>query len=491
MIAGMNADAGATNSLQEWIESLELEELRELLAGAASRSNEVYDWLDGMRVTGSQDPRDLLGLVNRALNPTYRFYDYRQANDYAAECDATVQLLVAASETAAPGLLPIIERAITLLTRAILKADDSSGMVGDLVHEMLAAHARAVRNSQPPLSAREQKRVVKWIVKYRYGGQQDFFDPDIVAYAPGLSEASIEQYREAIEAQDLGDYGKYPLTRLAVLSRDRNAIVAARGEPHNAMLAARLVDDLVEAGLHEDALHYARLGIEMDERGWSGKLIDFLVEDTLQRGQSSSEALTEAVRLRRDWFARFVGSGTFEALRATAEHAGVWADERAAAERLLEAHSAADFARYLLQSRPEEAWDYALAKVPLRVSEAPIEVPSGVPTWQQSTLTTMLRDRRRGTLDVQLWRELCKQREMVRPSDTLPVYRALIDEVLVVTAKQNYREAAGLLKHLRQVAAAVSDEASAEFERFLELTVERNKRRPNCIAAFKRAGLIR
>lgn len=487
----VNAHAAQQDPLFAWIAELEAEEAHELLKSAASRSNEVYDWLDGVRAASSQDPGDLLAIVDRALKPTRRFYDYWQANDYAAECAGTVQLLTATAEQATPGLLPVIERAITLLTRAILKADDSSGMLGDLVREALDAHAAAVRTSNPALSPAEQKRLVKWIVKYRYGGTQDFFDPDIVAYAPGLSEASIEHYRQAIEATDLGEYGDYPLTRLAVLSGDRDAIVAAnRGEPHNAMVARRLVDDLLEAGLHDDAVHYARVGIDLDDRGWDPALIDFLVQDALQRGETSDEGRTEAVRLRREWFERFTSAWSFEALRETADRVGLWPEEQSAAEETLAEYSTNEFARYLLKVRPDEAWEYALANVPIRVSDQPVDVPEGVPAWQKASMQAMLRKRNLATFDAHLWSELCKLRERTHPADVLPVYRDLIDETLVVTAKQSYQDAARLLKRLRTVAAEVGGTASAEFAAFLDDTVTRNKRRPNCIAAFKRAGLI-
>ncbi|MBP2436616.1 hypothetical protein [Microbacterium amylolyticum] len=125
------------------------------------------------------------------------------------------------AEQATPALVPVIERAIVLVTRAILRSDDSSGLQGDIVSELLDAHAEAVRSAYPPLTQPEQTRLVKWLISFRYGGTQDFFDPDIVAYAPALSAKSLDRYRRAIEQMDLGPYGRYPLERLAVLARDR------------------------------------------------------------------------------------------------------------------------------------------------------------------------------------------------------------------------------------------------------------------------------
>ncbi|MGA1826773.1 hypothetical protein [Microbacterium sp.] len=306
--------AESSSARASWLQSLDAEDLRGPIEDAAARFPTVGDWLDLHRASSTGDPAELLATVNRTLTPHRRFYDYRQANEYADDGLDTVDLLAGNALQATPALIPVIERAITLATRAILKSDDSSGAQGGLVRTLLDAHATATRTATPPLTQSEQTRLVAWIVKYRYGGTQDFFDPDIVAYAPGLSQKSIEKYRQAIADTDLGRYGSYPLTRLAVLDQDRDAIITANGgEPHNAMVAARIVSDLDEAGLRQDAIAYAHTGIAMDARGWDAKLVTFLVDDALTRGDTR-----QAVTLRRDWFERFPTSRSFTMLRDTA-----------------------------------------------------------------------------------------------------------------------------------------------------------------------------
>ncbi|WP_152545426.1 hypothetical protein [Microbacterium sp. CH12i] len=449
----MAVDA-ASDALDRWLSSLDAESLRALIDDARRGVPDLADWLDTQRAASSDDPAELRAIVDRAFTPHRRFYDYWQANEYAAQTHDVVGLLAQRSLHATPGLIPVIERAITLTTRAILKSDDSSGAQGDVVRTLLDAHAAAVCTTTPALTQPEQTRLVKWIVKYRYDGKQDFFDPDIVAYAPGLSAKSIEQYRQAVAAIDLGEYGKYPLTRLAVLDRDRDAIVAANGgEPGNALVAARLVGDLAEAGLHTDAVAYARIGIAMDGRGWDQKLVTFLVDDAFTRADPE-----DAVALRRDWFHRFPSASAFASLRDTSSLANLWHRERAAAEALLEQRSPDAFITYLLgEDRVDEAWDFAI-------------------------------DGSSPASNASVWLNLAEKRALTHPADTLPIYREIITDTLTVTDKRNYRSAAKILKTMRVVAAAAG--ADFEFDSFLAETVEQNRRRPTCIEAFARAGLI-
>lgn len=446
----------SSSTLAAWVQDLEAEDLQALVEAAAVRFPEVADWLEVQRSALSDDVTGLLAIVNRIMTPHRRFYDYRQANEYADDCYDTANLLADRALHASPELIPVIERAITLTTRAILKSDDSSGDQGELIHSLLQAHATAVCTSTPPLSQSEQTRVVRWMIKYRYSGTQSSFNPDIVAYAPGLSKKSIATYRRAIQATDLGKYGQYPLTRLAVLDRDRDAIVAANGgEPVHEMLAAQIARDLEEAGLHEDAVEYASRAVAMETRGWDRRMVDFLVDDAFARGDSE-----RAVTLRREWFVRFPNSASFVPLRETAERAGVWARQRESAESLLAERDATGYTTHLLnEGRTDEAWQFATERVP--------------------------RDR-----NSTLWLTLCDRRAQTAPSDALPVYRDIVSDTLAVTDQRNYRSAAAILKTMRKVAASAGRDAVAEFDAFLADTIDRNRRRPTCLEAFARAGLM-
>lgn len=483
-------ESGNHSSATGWLLTLDADELRALLIGLMLDSAEVERLVGKAHAAALPNTEVLSDIevhthleslreaVEEELKPHRRFYDYRQANNYAMEAAPLIDVLVAEAEQATLGLLSTIERALTLVTRTILRSDDSSGMQGDLARQLLEAHALAVNSVPQPLPQREQKRLIKWIVKFRYGGQQDFFDPDIVAYASALGEEAIEQYRTAIEALELAPYNRYPVRRLAVLSREEGPIVAAHGgEPQNEGMARMLVEDLREAGLHEAALKYARAGLQLDDRGWNSDLIDFLVADAIERGDAAS-----ALNLRRTRFTDFGTEASFSSLRRTALQLGHWQGEQTRAESLLKERQPVAYAGYLLtDARDDEAWVFAVEHLPIA----------------DHTFS--------------VWDELCKTRERTHPAETLPVYRALIGQRLKTADKQNYRDAASLLKRMRATAGRADSAGRAdttggvrtaehlgdaepafivEFGRFLAETIERNRRRPRCLEAFARAGLM-
>lgn len=403
-----------------------------------------------------RESTELLALVNDVMTPRRRSYDYWQANDYADECSEAVDILARRATGATPDLIRVIERAITLATRTIARSDDSSGAQGDEIVALLDAHATAVCTSVPALTQAEQTRVVKWLLDYRYGGTQDWFDPDIVRYADALSPTSLDRYRRAIAAMDLGPYGSYPLKRLAVLDRDRDAIVAAwGGEPAHAIAATYIARDLEEAGLHEAALEYATKAVALDSRGWDQEMVTFIVDDAFARGDTEA-----AIAARRGWFERFPTHASFTSLRQTVERAGEWEHERIAAESRLADGDAQGFARYLLdEGRTDDAWTFATDRIPLAGKH-------------------------------RLWLELCEHRARSHPADAIPTLRTIVTETLRTADQKNYRDAARILKTMRSVASRAGSSAHDEFRAFLEETVEGNRRRPRCIEAFERAGLI-
>ncbi len=440
------------NDSLDWLRQLSAADLIGLIEDLTLDVDGVAQWLALQRLSDTADPVGLREQVDDTLAPRSSFYRYGRANAYADGGWELVQLLSEVAEEPTVELLLVIERAMTLVTRTVLRADTSSGAMGVLMDSLMETHAKAARGLAGVLTSKDRRRLADWLVKFRYGGKQDFFDPDVIAYAEALGDDGIERYRLALGKYDLGTYGEYPLRRLAVLDRDAEAIVSTHGgEPTSAVQAKWVVEALAEADLHDEARRQAARGLALPGAERTNGLADYLVQDFLAQGE-----IEAAVALRRDQLAKHPSSTTFDDLRRTAEGAGIWEQERPVAEQVIRDRVPWYFVDHLLhQQRNEEAWDYAVAQP---------EAATGSGQWG----------------------ELCKRRSRTHPADTLPIYRQLITATLETTDRRNYHAAAELLQLLKIASDAADDPEG--FAHFLALTLESNRRRPTCMQILHAAG---
>ncbi|MDQ7911309.1 hypothetical protein RB614_43155 [Phytohabitans sp. ZYX-F-186] len=73
-----------------------------------------------------------------------------------------VELLRDAAESTAPtGLLAVVEKAVASAVRVVLRADDSSGIIGDAIRELLKLHTQVVSKARPSAS-----KLVAWMIKF-------------------------------------------------------------------------------------------------------------------------------------------------------------------------------------------------------------------------------------------------------------------------------------------------------------------------------------
>jgi hypothetical protein len=442
--------------ISDWLGMLTREELHDLIEDLALEVPGLEPRLALAMAAETEDLQVLKQQVEEFVKPTRRFYDYGDANAYAAEASDVVEHLVAAAEEPSLELLRLIERALTLVVRAILRSDDSSGLQGDLARTLMEAHARAAHGLADQLPAKERRRLAEWLVTFRYGGTQDVFDPDVVAYAAALGPDGVERYRAKLATVTFSRYDQYAVQRLAVLDRDEAAILAAHGgEPQNALVAQHTVKDLLDADLHDAAVRWARHGLTLSAAERANALVDVLVEDALARG-----AVAEARELRWERLRKYPSSGTFGSLRELAVAHGDWESERSAAEEVLRERRGWEYLGYLLhEGRDDEAWDFARAH----------------PDAANSA---------------RAWPLLCERRRRTHPDETLPIYRDLVAAVLENADRRNYRSAAALLEEMRTASTAAGPDGEAVFARFLAEVWETNRRRPSCLEILRTARLV-
>lgn len=349
-----------------------------------------------------------------------------------------------------------LRRAVERVTDALTKMDDSSGIVGDDLAELMALYARACTSAPPPA-----QRLAAWLAGMQLDGPgwpkvrlRDFAAP--LGHA-GLAECArlVEERRSA------ADPGSWTATwgirdlreQLAELTGDVDSYVAVLAEDlRSTAQFVTIVTVLRTNGRGDEAEQWARRGLaESAHPTDTEKLRDLLVGLLLER-----EAADEALAVRRSAFERVPSPDLYQKLRETAEHLGVWTSSlrtEALDYVRAKAHVSQVVSVLRAEGLEEEAWQAALAS------------PGRLPASQRLSLIG--------------------EREFDRPAEVIEPYRALIDELLAETGKTRYSQAVELLFRLRAAHERAHDEAG--FTTYVEELRLRHKRRTTLIARL--AGL--
>ncbi len=438
----------AQEPLDRLVDSLTREQLAELVLDAAVRHDDVAR---GLRLAVARSGGDLGVLrreVDRALR-TRRFLDYWASMEWAqaarpivAELETTLRIAPSRE------LVELLQRALRHVVKVIQNADDSAGLIGDLVRDLLDLHARAC---DPGVA--DPAKLAAWMIRFRFG-DQDLFEVDPVRYATALGEAGTAAYRDAIDQiDDAGSFSlRYVRERLAVLDQDIDAIVRLHGgDLTNPFQFLHVAEAMAELGRDDLVLEWTARGIAETD-GWQiSRLFDLACET-----RTRLEQPLEVLRLRRNQHERIASSSTYAELREAAEHAGAWEVERPAARAALEERDVRGFIDALLSDDDGElAWTTAAA------------VPAD-------------------SLDFKQWLRLAASRERERPADALRVYQAVADEVLQTADRRAYSDGVRILKKAAKAAhAAGRDEV---FSAHIARLREQYRRRPTLIALLDKAG---
>ena len=84
---------------------------------------------------------------------------WRASNDYGFELHDAVTLLQDAAENEPPAdVLAVTQKAIASACKVIMRADDSSGIIGDAIRQLLELHAQLASTAPPPYRCRSRYR---------------------------------------------------------------------------------------------------------------------------------------------------------------------------------------------------------------------------------------------------------------------------------------------------------------------------------------------
>ena len=439
---------------------------RRLLTDAADWHEDV---MRAVRLAAA-DEGERIAVLKAAVDDALRkrrHLDYRASLSWARDAAPVVDALAGevAAEPSAE-LVVLLQRAAGHLVKVIQRADDSHGMIGDLARRVLELHREATA-----AGVADPRKLARWMVRFSFD-DQDFFEIDPVAYQDALGEKGLAVYRrevakrsEEVAAADdrspsLGGFGggirsyaaEYAAERLAIIDRDVDRLVdLLGGDLSSAYQFLRVAEAMVELGQVDDALMWARRGID-ETNGWQvGKLYDLAADLLADRGD-----LDGVVELRRRYHQRMPSASTYARLKAAAAANDTWGGEVEPARAVLaERDPAGRIDALLADGEPDRAWNTASAT-----------------------------DR---DLDVSQWLRLAEAREPTAPGDAMVVYLRLAEGALERADKRAYRTAVRHLTAARRAATAA--DRLDEFAVRLDDLRQRNRRRPSLMAMLDKAGL--
>jgi hypothetical protein len=385
------------------------------------------------------------------------------ANAHGAQMHGAVDVLERAATTDPAEAFAVTQRAIASAIKVIMRADDSSGIIGDACRRLLDLHAAT---AGPAMAA--PAKLVTWLIAFQFDQECDFFPIDPVRYAPALGEVGMAAYRRRLAERratlgpepDRGESWRSPNARdwftihyndqrLAVLDRDIEAIITTHAR-----------DQRVPAWLQDTAAAFAEIGEYDLAIEWAQRAV--------AHPTGGHQAIT-AARYLAELVAAHRPDALVDATRATFDR---WPTA---------GHAAA------LRSAVGTDWSQLREHVLTHLRRAPREaVTFALTTLGEPALAWTLAHELDLT-DGDLWSRLLTAYEKVDALATLPMHTRLVIDQLGVANAQNYRYAARRLARMRRLASDTPQAAEVD-QLIADLRLE-HRRRPRLQQEFTAAGL--
>ena len=406
---------------------------------------------------------DLAAAVLPLIRTRADLWRWGIANEHARQMHDAVAILQQAAEIEDPAIVfAVVQKAIASALKVIMRADDSSGIIGDACRTLLDLHPKVAARAMPPVAG-----LVDWMMRFQFDNECDYFTIDPIAYTPALGEKGVASYRARLAdlALRLGprpsEEERWTAThnhdwftldwnaqRLAVLDGDVEAIISTHARDRK--VAAWLQDTaeaLAEIGEFDLAIEWARKALDAGPAHQSLKGGEYWC--TLLAEHRPCDLLTARLEVFRRW------SSSSTAARLYRDAGEAWPQHR-------------DEVMERLAASPRDAVLFAL-----------LSLKDVRYAWELAHSLTLDDDR--------TWSDLVKAYEKVDPIAVLQVLNRLLLSELVETGAQHYQIAARRLKKMRKLAAGSEHEAEVDW--FIAELREANRRRPRLQQEFDRAGL--
>lgn len=400
------------------------------------------------------------------------------ANSYGRGAHEAVALLHRAAQTQpAADVLQVTQRALASALKVIARADDSSGIIGDAIKDLLRLHADLTRAAPPPPA-----QLVAWMINFQFDGVVDYFTLDPIAYGPALGDRGMVLYRAKL-AEIAARVGPAPTEEEERASwqqrlTDPNAWEPGPGRRHARFLlewnARRLAvwDHDIEAIITTHARDRKVAAWLEDTAEAFAEIAEFDLAIDWSRQATFFDPGHQSVAAARLW------------CRLLAEHRPD--EELAARLAVFDRWSTAAHAHGVLTAAGG-AWPEHREHVMNALDQWPREAVSfALHTLDDVHLAWDLAH----SLDLDepgLWETLAERYETIDPLAVVPVHTRHVMAHLEHSDAQHYRAAARTLAHLRALTRG-TDQADSIDNLIADLR-DLHRRRPRLQREFNREGL--
>jgi len=426
---------------------------------------------------GGLDVATFRKAIDRATD-TGGFVDYSSAYDFSRGISEVVESVAQLLEEGhAAAVIELAEHALQRCETALGGMDDSDGHMGDMFGRLVEIHHQACVAARP-----DPEALARRLFEWELDGDWDTFASASERYADVLGETGLATFRRLAQAfwaklpaLDAGkersyDSRRYHLTAMvesfARADGDVEALVAIKSRdlslPYHYL---EIAETYKEAGQGDKALAWAEKGVRAFPDGRDERLVDFLADEYHRRRRHD-----EAMDLIWREFAQSPALDSYQHLKEHADRVKQWPAWR---DKAL-AHIRGQLAKEKAQAaKPRHSWERAAdgsLLVEIFLWEKDAEA-----AWQEAQANGCSND---------LWMQLAKTREKDHPADAVAIYRRQIDPIVNRRNNDAYREAADLLRKVRDLLKRLGQKG--EFAEYLAAVRQTHKPKRNFVAMLDR-----
>lgn len=374
-------------------------------------------------------------------------------------------------------MIELCEFALTAFLRRMERVDDIDNHLSAICDRLQALHLRACAEARP-----EPVALAKRLLKQELSASHGFFRDAVTRYADILGTDGIAAYRELAEKEwaavpvvtkaelysYTGEHSRitHVMETLARHSGDVDALVAvlSRDLSHPSSFL-RTAEACREFGRHDQAIEWAKRGLEIVPKYAGGELREFLADEYQHQGRHE-----EALNLIWKAFSDGCSFGPYCSLERHAKQAGVWPDWRS---RALAAIRRDIKERQHSAIRAEFQW----------LTEGDNHSRLVRIFLHEGDTGTARREATEGGCSLELWRQLAATLEQDHPADCVAIYLEQADAAVARASNFSYREAVDLLADAAAVMHRI--DRDPEFRRSLEAIRTKYWRRRNFISLLE------